>query len=629
MTASVTAISAGGAREQHRLASLLDAEGLEQVATESYRWIKQLRVVPYGADGSSHSVPMRERFRYRDDSLWWFTELYLHKTRRMESAVRTILALEALCGGRAPARVELGAATPVEQAAAVAFGRHHGLPVTCHAPRPVTSGSWWPSYSIGLTARLSRLRPVHSQPEPHTRVAAFVHAAFVRASGDGSPGDRGGGESYIGPVIAEVGRRVGERNVTCVGLGPRRNFRARRWWDPLVGGGRSGQAVVAVERLAPPASIIPALSLWRQRHQLARDVVSGPGVRDAARVRGCDLWDVLRAELIDAARLQWPWSARAMDEAGAALDALAPQVAVTYAEAGGWGRALVLEARRRGIPSVGIQHGFIYRHWLNYLHEPDELQPLGPDGGFPCPDRTLVFDAFAARHLAGPGHLPADSLRITGSTARDRLVDACVQLGRGGSRETIRRELGVGPDDHLLVLAAKFSEIRGELPELFRSVAARPSLRLIVKAHPAETPAGYAALAAGLPRIRIEEAGADLARLLAAADALVTRNSTVAIDALLLGLPTLVVGRPSNLSPFVEAGVMAGAAPDELPRAIERVLYDREARTTLVERIRQFIADGGMPADGRAAERAAEHILALESSATARAAAGAETLEMS
>ena len=64
-----------------------------------------------------------------------------------------------------------------------------------------------------------------------------------------------------------------------------------------------------------------------------------------------------------------------MDEAGAALDALRPRVALTYAEAGGWGRALMLECRRRGIPSVGLQHGFIYRHWLNYLHEPDEMAP--------------------------------------------------------------------------------------------------------------------------------------------------------------------------------------------------------------------------------------------------------------
>ena len=83
----------------------------------------------------------------------------------------------------------------------------------------------------------------------------------------------------------------------------------------------------------------------------------------------------MREQLAGIALLQWPWSARAMDEAGAALDAFGPAVAVTYAEAGGWGRALSLECRRRGIPSAGLQHGFIYRHWLNYLHEPDEMLP--------------------------------------------------------------------------------------------------------------------------------------------------------------------------------------------------------------------------------------------------------------
>jgi hypothetical protein len=43
-----------------------------------------------------------------------------------------------------------------------------------------------------------------------------------------------------------------------------------------------------------------------------------------------------------------------MDEAAAALDTCRPRVVVTYAEAGGWGRAIVLESRRRGIPTVGF-----------------------------------------------------------------------------------------------------------------------------------------------------------------------------------------------------------------------------------------------------------------------------------
>ena len=38
---------------------------------------------------------MRDRFTYRGDSLWWFTELYLHKMRQLDRAVSVTLALEA------------------------------------------------------------------------------------------------------------------------------------------------------------------------------------------------------------------------------------------------------------------------------------------------------------------------------------------------------------------------------------------------------------------------------------------------------------------------------------------------------------------------------------------------------
>ncbi len=190
--------------------------------------------------------------------------------------------------------------------------------------------------------------------------------------------------------------------------------------------------------------------------------------------RGCDLWPIVRHELDAVALLQWPWSARAMDEAGAALDALAPGAVVTYAEAGGWGRALVLEARRRGIPSVGLQHGFIYRHWLNYRHEPDEMQPEGRDRGCPIPDRTLVFDRYAESHLRDAGHFPAASVVVTGNARLDDLSAeyAALQPSRG----SIRLELGVAGDQPLAVLAAKFTEIRGALPALVAAVSG-PALR--------------------------------------------------------------------------------------------------------------------------------------------------------
>ena len=98
-----------------------------------------------------------------------------------------------------------------------------------------------------------------------------------------------------------------------------------------------------------------------------------------------------------------------MDEAGAAIDALdAATSSLTYAEAGGWGRALVLEARRRGVPSVGLQHGFIYRHWLNYRHEPDEMAPQRRRPRLSrVPIARCVFDGYARRSRSSGGPLSA------------------------------------------------------------------------------------------------------------------------------------------------------------------------------------------------------------------------------
>jgi hypothetical protein len=297
-----------------------------------------------------------------------------------------------------------------------------------------------------------------------------------------------------------------------------------------------------------------------------------------------------------------------MDEAGAAIDALSPEVVVTYAEAGGWGRALVLEARRRRVRSVGVQHGFIYRHWLNYLHEADEMQPAG--AGCPIPDRTLLFDRQALDHLVSAGHFPASALSVTGNARLDELAARFAQFQP--ARETIRHELGVDGESRMAVLAAKFSEIRGELPALVSAVTSLNGVRLVIKTHPAETPDAYAPVVGSAPNITIAPAGADLARLLAASDAVVTMNSTVAQDGLVLGVPALVIGLPNNLSPFVEAGVMAGADGVEgIRRALQAVLYDRQVRQALVDAAGDYTRRFEMQSDGLAAGRAADEILSL------------------
>jgi hypothetical protein len=602
MQARLTIHTRRGRRLDVDAPSLLTADRRELVHEETYRWIKQLRLVRYG------SRTMRERFEYRGDSLWWFTEIYLHKTRRLETAVAATLAFEAARDELVPSRIEVESTDPVVAAVATAFARARGVPVDV-GPAAPPHDSDWPSYLIGLSARLARLRPAAPVRRPRSpRVAAFVHTAFWRKA----DGDRDDPlqESYVGPVLHAIATRVGQDDLFLVGVGPRRNFRARRWWDPLKPA-ESTPRVTPIERLAPRAAIEESLALWRSRHELALAITAGESVRAAGIFRGLDLWSVLEPELRAAALLQWPWSARAMDEAAAALAALAPRTVVTYAEAGGWGRALMLEARRHRVPSVGLQHGFIYRHWLNYRHEPDEIAPLGSDPGFPLPDRTLVYDRLAAEHLRSAGHFPDDRVAVTGNARLDDLTARIGRLGPG-DRAAIRQRVGAGESTRILLLAAKCSEIAGELRPLAEAVAGLPGTRLVVKPHPAETPDVYHPLRATAANVFVTQPGEDLGGLLAVADGLVTMNSTVAVDGLVLGVPALVIGLPNNLSPFVEAGVMLGASgPAEIRGGLDALLYDRTVGERLRRTARDFLSRYEIRSDGRAAERATSEILTL------------------
>jgi hypothetical protein len=88
-----------------------------------------------------------------------------------------------------------------------------------------------------------------------------------------------------------------------------------------------------------------------------------------------------------------------------------------------------------------------------------------------------------------------------------------------------------------------------------------------------------------------------------------TVNSTVALDAAVLGVPALVIGLPNNLSPFVSAGAMAGADDAEIETMLQRVLYDEEFRRQLMVTRRAFLERFGIGSDGAAASRAARVIL--------------------
>jgi hypothetical protein len=595
-------IDSGTGARRVRLAEYLDPQREEAAACQTNEWIKSLRHAR--VDG----VPFRERFTYRGDSLWWFAELYLHKERVILSLVRAAHAIEALIERERPLVLELVRGGPAvrlvaPQIAAARRVRFEGVRGIGGRWRRLASMDVR-SAALALAAMASRRRPRAAPPPASTRLAAFVHRAFWRTdTGDGSA------ESYIGPVLQALERALGPDAIAYVGIGPATNFRARRWWRR---GTTLPDRVVPIESLVPRAALSGSWRLWKSRHAIRRALLASEDLRRAAVIHGCDCWPVVSEALAGIALLQYPWSARAMDEGAAALEALRPRGALTYAEAGGWGRALALETRRRGVPLAGLQHGFIYRHWLNYCHQPDEMLPgASGDAGFPRPTLTLLFDEYAARHLITAGRFPPESISVTGSPRLDALASAVSQLAPE-TIEAARKQAGAAPHQALVLVVSKHTEIRRPLGALLDAISAMPDVHGAIKTHPAETPAPYEAAAAGVPNVRVLPAAAPLAPLLAAARAIVTVNSTVALDAVALGIPSLSIGLPNNLSPFVAAGAIAGAVSDQdVAPALQRLLYDEGFRQQLAAAGAALAAEYRMTPDGHAAERSAAAILGL------------------
>jgi UDP-N-acetylglucosamine 2-epimerase len=150
------------------------------------------------------------------------------------------------------------------------------------------------------------------------------------------------------------------------------------------------------------------------------------------------------------------------------------------------------------------------------------------------------------------------------------------------------------------------------LAPLADAIATRPDVQLAIKTHPAETAEAYRSVAQGRSNIRVLPATAALAPLLAVSRAVVTVNSTVALDAAVLGIPALVLGLPNNLSPFVDAGIMAGVSTAaQIAPVVERILYDEQFRQQLARARDEYLPRLGIRSDGRAAARSADAVLAL------------------
>lgn len=600
---AAAAVARDAGLEATTVSQVLGPEADGAIEDAAIAWTKDLGSKPL-VDGR----PLRGWLRHGDLDLWWLAELHLFHATAIPRRVRRIETFARLLEALRPDEVA-AVGLPVEDLALL--GRTAtALGVFCEAPRQAPPESATP---VVWRARLQALklraavlkRALGPAPELPPRGAGrralfLSHAAFWR-SRRRADGETEIHEHYFERLIPDLAAEPGW-DAAVVAVGPRAAFRRRGlrerlvdWFAPAPAGPYVHMNAFATTA-ALRATREPVRAVWRAWREL-RDA---PGLRDALVHRSVRFAEMCAADVASVFLEQLPWAIRSFEETREALQALTPDVLVLYAESSGWGRVAVAAARAAGVPSVAMQHGLLYPRYYSYLHRSDE-------GDAPRPDRTALFGEAARRFLVEEGGYAPDTLTVTGSPR----FDALVAQARGRDRAALRAELGVLPDQKLLLVASRYRGIRETHPalgaafaRLAAAIEADPRLRGLVKPHPAESPAPYARDLAGRTRTALAAPDADLVALMAAADVLVTVESLSAVEALVLGLPVVVLQHPTHLRALVEAGVALGVAPGADPApTLERALFDPATRDALAAARGRYVDDVACGADGQAVRR--------------------------
>ena len=234
--------------------------------------------------------------------------------------------------------------SPRRGASPITVREHSGVLDASDSPRWTRSGVW-------TRRRRARLAPPRARQPSSTCGHARDSRSRSSTARSGARAGDGSAEAYIGPVLTRSSARLDRAALHARSASARAtNFRARRWWHPRACAiaapdtRRTGRAYAPLRdargRREACGGSVTAMrrALWQQRRSsraIGRSVAATAG-RSFARSSRASRCCSSRGR-----RARWTKPARRSTRCG-------PRVVVTYAEAGGWGRALVLESRRRG-----------------------------------------------------------------------------------------------------------------------------------------------------------------------------------------------------------------------------------------------------------------------------------------
>lgn len=260
----------------------------------------------------------------------------------------------------------------------------------------------------------------------------------------------------------------------------------------------------------------------------------------------------------------------------------------------------VAAARRSGAVSIALQHGVVAV--VNYLDEGSAS--------------AVGFWGELERQRSIRRGNPPERCVVTGYPLHD-----VMKKDFGPGKEELAESLGLRADVPWVVLASqrphRFSAWKqdDENLQLAAAVVAAqkefPDHELLIKIHPYEDEVVFADIGRWQPGGRrvVVVKHFPLVPLLRAASVLLTLDSTVGLEAMLVDTPVLVInltGAPDSAPYVAERAALGVYGAAEIGGTVHRALTDRELRSQLITRGRQFAQRYASGPDGQACARLLE-----------------------
>jgi surface carbohydrate biosynthesis protein (TIGR04326 family) len=271
-----------------------------------------------------------------------------------------------------------------------------------------------------------------------------------------------------------------------------------------------------------------------------------------------------------------------------------PAALVYRVEGQPWENALLAAARRTGTFVTGFFHSPFGERYPALRFAPGEIGGAGHGAGRRAlPDGMLVCGRTVRRYLEADGY-PASRIVECGP---QRHADFVRFLRERPTRAELRARLGLPQRVrvHYVALAIVEAETEGLFACLERALADSDDFRLLIKTHPNRPQADPSTEAAlrvlGARRTSLVPAGASMYEYLAASDTMICIGSTVAFEAMALGVMPVVYEHPgtfavTSLRAF-EQSLYVVNSPATMGRALAEI--DGDSRG-VVERRGRFAA---------------------------------------